>query len=61
MKVDAHHHFWDPTRRDYPWMGAKLAAIRRPFGPDDLRPLLAQNDVDKTVLVQTVSSVDETR
>jgi len=61
LKVDAHHHFWDPTRRDYPWMGAQLAPIRRPFGPDDLHPLLAENHIDKTVLVQTVSSVDETR
>ena len=61
MIVDAHHHFWDPSRRDYPWMGDELAEIRRPFGPNDLRPLLADNAVDKTILVQTVSSVEETR
>lgn len=42
-------------------MGDEIAAIRRPFGPDDLRPLLAANGVDKTVLVQTVSSLEETR
>jgi L-fuconolactonase len=59
--VDAHHHFWDPTRRHYPWMGDDLAPIRRPFGPDDLRPLLADNGVDHTVLVQSISSLDETR
>jgi len=59
--VDAHHHFWDPTRREYPWMTEELAAIRRPFGPGDLRPLLEDNGVDRTVLVQTVSSLDETR
>ena len=61
MIVDAHHHFWDPSRRNYPWMGHEVAAIRRRFGPDDLRPELAANGVDKTVLVQTVSSLDETR
>jgi L-fuconolactonase len=59
--VDAHHHFWDPTRRHYPWMGDELADIRRPFGPGDLRPLLADTGVDRTILVQTISSVDETR
>ena len=59
--VDAHHHFWDPSRRDYPWMGDDLAAIRKPFGPEDLRPLLVANGVDRTMLVQTISSVDETR
>jgi L-fuconolactonase len=59
--VDAHHHFWDPSRRDYPWMGDELAEIRKPFGPEDLRPLLVANGVDRTVLVQTISSLDETR
>ena len=61
MIVDSHHHFWDPVRRTYPWMGDELAAIRRPFTPDDLRPELVDNGVDKTILVQTISSVDETR
>jgi L-fuconolactonase len=61
LVVDAHHHFWDTARRSYPWMGDELAAIRKPFGPDELRPLLARSGVDRTVLVQTVSSVDETR
>src|SRR5688572_12152042 len=36
-------------------------AIRRPFGPDDLRPLLKSRSIDWTVLVQTRSSLDETR
>jgi L-fuconolactonase len=59
--VDAHHHFWDPTRRDYPWMGDDLTAIRKPFGPEELQPILVANGVDRTVLVQTIASVDETR
>jgi L-fuconolactonase len=42
-------------------MGDELAAIRRRFGPEDLRPLLESNGVDRTLLVQTVSSPDETR
>ena len=42
-------------------MGDELAAIRRRFGPEDLRPLVASSGVDWTVLVQTVSSLDETR
>jgi L-fuconolactonase len=40
--------------------GDELASIRKPFGPDDLRPLLVQNNVDRTVIVQTVPSVKET-
>ena len=59
--VDAHHHFWDPARASYPWMTEALAPIRRRFGPADMAPLLAANGVDRTVLVQTISSLDETR
>lgn len=60
MAIDSHTHFWDPTRRTYPWMSAELGVIRRRFGPDELRPLLTDNAVDQTILVQTISSVDET-
>jgi len=58
--VDAHHHFWDPAEADYPWLTDELAAIRRRFGPEDLEPLLAATGVERTILVQTRSSVAET-
>jgi len=58
--VDAHHHFWDPTRADYPWLTDELATIRRPFGPADLAPLLEASGIDATILVQTRSSLEET-
>jgi L-fuconolactonase len=57
-RVDSHHHFWDPAIRDYPWMSD---ALKRPRGPQELRPLLAANCIDATVLVQTVSDIRETR
>jgi L-fuconolactonase len=59
--IDAHHHFWDPTRAEYPWLTDELAVIRRPFGPADLAPLLATSGIEGTILVQTRSSLDETR
>jgi L-fuconolactonase len=59
--VDAHQHFWDPAKAGYPWLTEALAPIRRRFGPEDLRPALAERGVDRTVLVQTRSSLDETR
>ena len=62
LVVDAHHHVWNPARFDYPWMnGAAMAPLRRPFGPDDLAPLLVEAGVDATVLVQALQRVDETR
>jgi L-fuconolactonase len=61
-RIDAHHHFWDPARTSYPWLaGEGLAPIRRRFGPDDLAPELAAQGISGTVLVQTISSLDETR
>jgi L-fuconolactonase len=59
--VDAHHHFWDPSRNHYPWLTDELAAIRRAFGPKDLLPLLRRHNVHRTVLVQTRSSLEESR
>jgi len=59
--VDAHHHFWDPTRAAYPWMTDELAEIRRPFGPVDLAPQLRRCGVDRSIVVQARASLDETR
>ncbi|MEJ7839395.1 MAG: amidohydrolase family protein [Thermomicrobiales bacterium] len=60
VRIDSHHHLWDPARRDYPWFKG-VAVLERPFGIDDLRPLLRANDIDGAVLVQTLSDLDETR
>jgi L-fuconolactonase len=42
-------------------VGDALDPIRRPFIPDDLAPELAAQGISGTVLVQTISSQDETR
>lgn len=61
MIVDAHQHFWDPARADYPWMEAdELTPIRRAFGPADLAPLLKANGIDASIVVQCRSSLEET-
>ncbi len=61
LRIDAHHHFWDPAVFDYPWMeGEALDPVRRAFTPADLAPELAADRIDGTVLIQTVSDVAET-
>lgn len=61
MIIDAHQHFWDPARADYPWMDApELAPIRRAFAPADLAPLLEANGVDASIVVQCRSALEET-
>ena len=59
MIVDAHQHFWDPARADYPWMDD--GPLRRRFGPEDLEPLLRLNGVAGTVVVQARQELDESR
>ena len=59
--IDAHQHFWDPARGgDYGWLSGPFEPINRKFEPNDLRPALAANGVDGTVLVQTWNNLDET-
>jgi L-fucono-1,5-lactonase len=59
--VDSHQHFWNPELAEYPWLTEERAAIRRPYGPDDLRPVLAANGFDRSIAVEARSSVEETR
>jgi len=58
--IDAHHHLIDPGRHRYPWLTDSLAAIDRRFGVEDLAPELAAAGVDRTIMVQTISSTTET-
>jgi L-fuconolactonase len=61
-RIDAHHHLWDLTRRPQPWLtGPRLAPIDRSFALAELEPLLDAHGVDATVVVQSSSSLDETR
>lgn len=61
MRIDAHHHLWDLTRREQPWMAGPWAdPIRRSYALGDLTPHLAEHGVDATILVQSTSSYEET-
>jgi L-fuconolactonase len=59
--IDAHHHLWDPSKREYPFLRAEaLAPLRKPYGIDGLRREATAAGVARTVLVQTVGSAEET-
>jgi L-fuconolactonase len=57
--VDAHHHFLDPARIDYPFLRF-LPDLARPLGADDLAPLVHAAGVDATVCVQAADALAET-
>jgi L-fuconolactonase len=60
LRIDSHQHFWWLNRGDYHWLDAEPASIQRNFMPEDLLPLLAQAQVDKTVIVQAAETTEET-
>jgi L-fuconolactonase len=59
MRIDAHQHFWKIVRGDYFWMGPHVGAIWRDFLPDDLAPILQQQGIDATIVVQAAPTVAE--
>jgi L-fuconolactonase len=62
MRIDAHHHLWDLDRRPQPWLkGDALEPINRTFRLPELEPHLTTHGIDATVVVQSSSSLDETR
>jgi L-fuconolactonase len=61
-RIDAHHHLWDLSRRPQAWLdGPATDPIRRDFGVADLAAVAAAAGVDRTVLVQVLADIDETR
>ena len=62
MRIDAHVHLWSAAElAAYEWMTPEMEAIRRPFGPDELQAQLVRHGFERAILVQTLSSLAETR
>jgi L-fuconolactonase len=62
VKVDAHHHLWDVATREHSWLdGPATAQIRKTFAVADLETVARAAGIERTVLVQVLASVDETR
>src|SRR4051794_29110092 len=61
MRLDAHQHFWRYSPAEYPWMTDPLAALRRDYLPEDLRPLLAHSGLDGATAVQARQNPAESR
>lgn len=59
--VDSHQHFWQVDRFDYPWMTPAVDVLCHDYLPGRLEPILRQNGVGQTILVQASNSVEETK
>lgn len=60
MIVDSHQHLWDLDEVEYPWLVPDYGPIYRTFTPAELEPQLAAAGVDRTVLVQSANSYEDT-
>lgn len=60
LKIDSHHHFWNYSAKEYDWISDGMKAIRRSFGPSDLRAALSLAGVDQAISVQARQTVEET-
>jgi L-fuconolactonase len=59
--IDAHHHVWDLSVHDQPFLDQPgLAPLRRNFLLADLEPQAAAQGVTATVVVQTITEPEET-
>ena len=61
-RIDAHHHLWDLSQTGQAWLqGPQMTPLRRAFALADLAPVAAAAGIDRTVLVQVLPDLDETR
>lgn len=60
MRIDAHQHFWNYNPVQHEWIDDAMDVIRKNFLPEDLRPVLQENNVEGCIAVQADQSETET-
>lgn len=61
MKIDAHQHFWEYSVEDYGWINEDMYLLRKDLLPQNLKPILDDNQFDGTIAVQARQSLVETQ
>jgi L-fuconolactonase len=60
LKVDTHQHYWRLDEVEYSWLRPEFGVIYNAFEPKDLEPQIRAAGIDKTVLVQSANSYEDT-
>ncbi len=60
MRLDSHHHFWNFSAVDYPWIDDAKLPLKRDFSPADLQSVIKPAGIDRVVSVQARQSLTET-
>jgi len=61
MHIDAHQHFWIYNPTEYDWIDDSMAALRRDFLPENLKPEMESTGFHGSVAVQVRQTLEETR
>ena len=61
MYIDSHQHFWKLSRGDYTWMSEDYTPLFKDFDSNDLRPLIKEKNITKTVIVQAADTISESK
>jgi L-fuconolactonase len=59
-RIDAHHHLWRYSAKEYDWIDDGMQVLRRDFLMEDLDTELAAAHVDLTIAVQARQTLEET-
>lgn len=59
MRIDAHQHFWKYNEARDTWITDDMAVIQRNFLPEDFKPVLKENKIDGSIIVQSDQSKEE--
>lgn len=59
-RIDAHHHLWKYSAKEYDWIDDSMKAIRRDFLPADLQKEITRAHIDGVVTVQARQTLEET-
>jgi len=60
MKIDTHLHFWKLSEVEYPWLIPAYGPIYDTFVPAQVAPQVKAAGIDKTVVVQSANSYEDT-
>lgn len=60
LRIDTHQHYWKLSEVEYSWLIPEYGPIYDTFTPEQLQPQVKAAGVDKTVLVQSANSYEDT-
>ena len=52
--IDSHHHLWDLSKFEYPWMPTEEGILRRNYLPSDLEPYIL--DIGKETVIERIKA-----